>query len=120
MLPQRINLIAYSTLAVIICYIDRVNISVAIIPMQEQFGWSDSQVGFIFSSFLSTFALLLCSFSIYNQNFIIFAIGNFLIGSSQAFSNQYRFAASESVSKEYIPRSIDNRDVVLLLDLSSL
>ena len=51
MLPQRINLIAYSTLAVIICYIDRVNISVAIIPMQEQFGWSDSQVGFIFSSF---------------------------------------------------------------------
>ena len=51
MLPQRIKLIAYSTLAVIICYIDRVNISVAIIPMQEQFGWSDSQVGFIFSSF---------------------------------------------------------------------
>ena len=49
--PQRIQLIAYSTLAVIICYIDRVNISVAIIPMQEQFGWSDSQVGFIFSSF---------------------------------------------------------------------
>ena len=51
MLPQRIQLIAYSTLAVIICYIDRVNISVAIIPMQEQFGWSGSQVGFIFSSF---------------------------------------------------------------------
>ena len=51
MLPKRIQLIAYSTLAVIICYIDRVNISVAIIPMQEQFGWSDSQVGFIFSSF---------------------------------------------------------------------
>ena len=51
MLPQRINLILYSTLAVVICYIDRVNISVAIIPMQEQFGWSDSQVGFIFSSF---------------------------------------------------------------------
>ena len=51
MIPQRINLIGYSTLAVIICYIDRVNISVAIIPMQEQFGWSDSQVGFIFSSF---------------------------------------------------------------------
>ena len=72
--------------------------------------------GFIFSSFLSTFALLLCSFSIYNQNFIIFAIGNFLIGSSQAFSNQYRFAASESVSKEYIPRSIS---IILLLGIIS-
>ena len=72
--------------------------------------------GFIFSSFLSTFALLLCSLSIYNQNFIIFAIGNFLIGSSQAFSNQYRFAASESVSKEYIPRSIS---IILLLGIIS-
>jgi ACS family sodium-dependent inorganic phosphate cotransporter len=40
-----------SFLAVFICYIDRVNISVAIIPMQEQFGWSESQVGIIFSSF---------------------------------------------------------------------
>ena len=72
--------------------------------------------GFIFSSFLSTFALLLCSLSIYNQEFIIFAVGNFLIGSSQAFSNQYRFAASESVSKEYIPRSIS---IILLLGIIS-
>ena len=72
--------------------------------------------GFIFSSFLSTLALLLCSLSIYNQNFIIFAVGNFLIGSSQAFSNQYRFAASESVSKEYIPRSIS---IILLLGIIS-
>ncbi len=72
--------------------------------------------GFIFSSFLSTFALLLCSLSIYNQNFIIFAVGNLLIGSSQAFSNQYRFAASESVSKEYIPRSIS---IILLLGIIS-
>ena len=72
--------------------------------------------GFIFSSFLSTFALLLCSLSIYNQDFIIFALGNFLIGSSQAFSNQYRFAASESVSNEYIPRSIS---IILLLGIIS-
>lgn len=34
-----------------ICYIDRVNISVAIIPMAEQFGWSDSQRGLVLSSF---------------------------------------------------------------------
>ncbi len=72
--------------------------------------------GFIFSSFLSTFALLLCSLSIYNQDFIIFSLGNFLIGSSQAFSNQYRFAASESVSNEYIPRSIS---IILLLGIIS-
>jgi ACS family sodium-dependent inorganic phosphate cotransporter len=34
-----------------VCYIDRVNISVAIIPMAEQFGWSGTQRGLVLSSF---------------------------------------------------------------------
>ena len=38
----------FSTL---ICYIDRVNISVAIIPMAEHFGWTDTQRGLVLSSF---------------------------------------------------------------------
>ena len=50
-MPIRFKVIFYSFLAVFICYIDRVNISVAIIPMQNQFGWSESQVGLILGSF---------------------------------------------------------------------
>jgi ACS family sodium-dependent inorganic phosphate cotransporter len=49
--PYRFKVIFLSFLAVSICYIDRVNISVAIIPMQEQFGWSEFHVGIILSSF---------------------------------------------------------------------
>ena len=49
--PERFKLVFMSFLAVFICYIDRVNISVAIIPMQEQFGWTESQVGLILGSF---------------------------------------------------------------------
>ncbi len=74
------------------------------------------QKGFLFSSVLSCFALILCSWAIYLENFFVFAIGNFLIGSSQAFIHQYRFAASESVSKEFIPRSIS---IILLLGIVS-
>jgi len=37
--------------ATFICYIDRVNISVAIIPMAEQFGWTDTERGIVLSSF---------------------------------------------------------------------
>ncbi|MDH3942001.1 MAG: hypothetical protein OET46_13495, partial [Xanthomonadales bacterium] len=37
--------------ATLICYIDRVNISVAIIPMAEHFGWSDTERGLVLSSF---------------------------------------------------------------------
>ena len=50
-IPYRLKVVFLSFLAVFICYIDRVNISVAIIPMQEQFGWSESQVGIILGSF---------------------------------------------------------------------
>ena len=50
-LPYRIKVIILSFIAVFICYIDRVNISVAIIPMQEQFGWSELQVGIVLGTF---------------------------------------------------------------------
>ena len=50
-IPVRFRVVFMSFLAVFICYIDRVNLSVAIIPMQEQFGWSESQVGIILGSF---------------------------------------------------------------------
>jgi len=36
-----------------ICYIDRVNISVAIIPMAKEFGWSDTERGIVLSSFFA-------------------------------------------------------------------
>jgi MFS family permease len=49
--PVRFRIVFMSFLAVFICFIDRVNISVAIIPMQAQFGWSESQVGIILGSF---------------------------------------------------------------------
>jgi len=51
MIPERFKLVFMSFLAIFICYIDRVNISVAIIPMQQKFGWSEAQVGIVFSSF---------------------------------------------------------------------
>ena len=74
------------------------------------------QKGFLFSSLLSCLALTLCSIAIFLENFYVFALGNFLIGSSQAFIHQYRSAASESVTKEFIPRSIS---IILLLGIVS-
>ena len=50
-IPYRFKVIFLSYIAVFICYIDRVNISVAIIPMQEQFGWSELQVGIVLGTF---------------------------------------------------------------------
>jgi hypothetical protein len=39
--PERYKLVLLCILAVFVCYIDRVNISVAVIAMQEHYGWSE-------------------------------------------------------------------------------
>lgn len=49
--PRRYNLVCLCSLSTFICYIDRVNISVAIIPMAEEFGWDQTTRGIVLSSF---------------------------------------------------------------------
>jgi len=50
-IPKRFIVVGLSVLAAFICYIDRVNISVAIIPMQEEFGWDNTTKSVVLSSF---------------------------------------------------------------------
>jgi MFS transporter, ACS family, solute carrier family 17 (sodium-dependent inorganic phosphate cotransporter), other len=49
--PRRFTLVGLCFLSTLICYIDRVNISVAIIPMAEEFGWDQTTRGIVLSSF---------------------------------------------------------------------
>ncbi len=55
---SRYTVIALSFAAVFVCYIDRVNISVAIIPMARDFGWSASTQGAVLSSFFFGYLLM--------------------------------------------------------------
>ena len=55
--PKRFNVVGLCFCAVFICYIDRVNISVAAIAMQEQFGWTETRKGFVLSSFFIGYML---------------------------------------------------------------
>ena len=57
-MQKRHQLVFMAFLAVFICYIDRVNISVAIIPMVEDHGWDFSTQGAILSSFYIGYLLL--------------------------------------------------------------
>jgi ACS family sodium-dependent inorganic phosphate cotransporter len=49
--PVWYNVVLLCGAAVLISYIDRTNISVAAIPMQAQFGWSETTKGWVLSSF---------------------------------------------------------------------
>lgn len=55
---KRYELLALCFCAAFICYIDRVNISVAAIAMQETLGWSETTKGYVLSSFFIGYMLL--------------------------------------------------------------
>ena len=62
--------------------------------------------GFILSSIYTSIAALLASYSIFTENFILFCISCFVIGTGIAFTHQYRFAAAETVEKKDSSRAI--------------
>ena len=49
--PRRFILVGLCFLSTFVCYIDRVNMSVAIIPMAEEFKWDQTTKGIVLSSF---------------------------------------------------------------------
>jgi len=55
--PLRWTVLGLCFAAVFVCYIDRVNISVAAIAMQEEFGWSETTKGLVLSSFFLGYLL---------------------------------------------------------------
>jgi ACS family sodium-dependent inorganic phosphate cotransporter len=56
--PRRYTVVLMSFMAVFVCYIDRVNISVAIIPMATDMGWSPEAQGRVLASFFVGYLLL--------------------------------------------------------------
>ncbi|KAK7852067.1 putative anion transporter 6 [Quercus suber] len=56
-IPERYKLIGTTSLAFVICNMDKVNLSIAIIPMSHQFGWNSSVAGLVQSSFFWGYAL---------------------------------------------------------------
>ena len=72
--------------------------------------------GFTFSSLMNSLAALLASYAVLNNYFIVFCLANLILGLGLAFTAQYRFAAAESVSNEYIPSTIS---IILLSGLVS-
>ncbi|KAK6941721.1 Major facilitator superfamily, partial [Dillenia turbinata] len=56
-IPQRYKLIATTSLALVICNMDKVNLSVAVIPMSHQFGWNSAVAGLVQFSFFREYLL---------------------------------------------------------------
>jgi len=57
--PRRYTVVGLCFIAVFVCYIDRVNISVAALAMQEEFGWNETTKGYVLSSFFIGYMLFM-------------------------------------------------------------
>ena len=62
--------------------------------------------GFIYASLLTSFSSLIAAYSIYLENFYLFCLSCFLIGTGVAVTHQYRFAAAEAVGSEHTAKAI--------------
>src|SRR5688572_18088975 len=49
--PKRGTVLVMCFLATFVCFLDRVNMSVAAVAMQREFGWSESTKGMVLASF---------------------------------------------------------------------
>lgn len=50
-MPRRYTMMLFLLLALFLCYVDRVLISLAAVDMQKELGWSDTGKGLVFSAF---------------------------------------------------------------------
>lgn len=55
--PHRWNVVAMMALAFVLCNMDKVNMSVAVIPMAKELGWSATERGLVSSSFFWGYSL---------------------------------------------------------------
>lgn len=64
------------------------------------------KAGFMFAASYCFFAGLLGAFAISTGDFVLFCLTTFLVGSHNAFIQQYRFAVAESVPPDKLGRSL--------------
>ena len=62
--------------------------------------------GFALSSVSAALALLLAVFALQQSSFVLYVGAAMLFGINMAFTQQYRYAAAESVKPQYVPRAV--------------
>ena len=100
---QLISIKSLSTLPPALFIIGTASCAIFASYIMSKFG---RKFGFISASIVSSLSSLLAAYSISIESFTFFCVSCFLMGMGLAFIHQYRFAASESVEKEKIPKAV--------------
>jgi MFS family permease len=99
---------AFATLPISIMVISLAATTIPATVLMKRVG---RKLGFSIASLCSVVAVLLAAYALYASSFSIFIVAAGLFGINMAFTQQYRYAAAESVDSNFVPRAIS---VVLL------
>ncbi len=94
---------AFATLPISIMVISVAATAIPATVLMRKFG---RKPGFALASLCSVASVLLAAYALNVSSFSIFIAAAGLFGINMAFTQQYRFAAAESVSAAYAPRAI--------------
>ena len=95
--------LAFATLPVSIMVISIAATTVPATILMKKVG---RKLGFAFASLCSVASLMLAAYALHSSNFTMFIAAAGFFGINMAFTQQYRYAAVESVDDEYAPRAI--------------
>jgi len=62
--------------------------------------------GFAIASLSAAVAVVIAALALANSSFSLFIVAGMLFGINMAFTQQYRYAAAESVASRYVPRAV--------------
>ncbi len=62
--------------------------------------------GFAIASLSAAVAVVIAALALANSSFLLFIVAGMLFGINMAFTQQYRYAAAESVASRYVPRAV--------------
>ncbi len=62
--------------------------------------------GFAIASLSAAVAVVIAALALANSSFPLFIVAGMLFGINMAFTQQYRYAAAESVASRYVPRAV--------------
>lgn len=94
---------AWSTLPVSMMVVAVAATTVPATMLMRRLGRS---AGFSISSLTAAAALIVATVALSRQSFALFIVAALMFGINMAFTQQYRYAAAESVPAKYIPRAI--------------
>ena len=94
---------AWSTLPVSLMV---VSVALTTVPATMRMHRIGRSKGFAIASLSAALGVVIAAIALAKSSFVLFIVGSMFFGVNMAFTQQYRYAAAESVSARFIPRAI--------------